>query len=268
MLRICGLSDTIIHDQGHGFTLTVWKHFCKCLGIQHSLSTTYHPVTDGQNKSAYPLLEIYLGKYVNYIQDNWATLLPADKFATNIHVSASTQSSSFLASYKHNPGMSLISVLASPKFCNIDAFVQQMASIHHTCTVEISWAQAEQDEYAHCHQISAHVYKVRYSVRLYAKDFQRKRLSRKLNHHYKGLFEVIKILKTLNVQLHLPQTMKNRNMFHVRLIKHCSRDALPGQIAELPGSVITIGNKDKDKYDVEVTWNSCRCHCYLKYQVN
>jgi hypothetical protein len=47
--------------------------------------------------------------------------------------------------------------------------------------------------------------------------------------------------------------MKNRNMFHVRLIKHCSRDALPGQIAELPGSVITIGNKDKDKYDVEVT---------------
>ncbi|KAJ1589802.1 hypothetical protein NDA12_001083 [Ustilago hordei] len=44
------------------------------IGAKHSLSTAYHPQTDGQTERVNQVVEQYLRMYCNYEQDDWADL--------------------------------------------------------------------------------------------------------------------------------------------------------------------------------------------------
>ena len=52
-------------------------------GIKAVISTVYYPQTDGQTERLNWILKQYLKHYVNYIQNNWALLLPVAQFAYN-----------------------------------------------------------------------------------------------------------------------------------------------------------------------------------------
>ena len=52
-------------------------------GIKAATSTAYYPQTDGQTEKLNQTLEQYLRHYINYIQNNWTSLLPAAQFAYN-----------------------------------------------------------------------------------------------------------------------------------------------------------------------------------------
>uniref|UniRef100_A0A8C5M9M1 Integrase catalytic domain-containing protein n=1 Tax=Leptobrachium leishanense TaxID=445787 RepID=A0A8C5M9M1_9ANUR len=57
--------------------------FCKNLHMQQSLSTAYHPQTNGQTERANGTLEQYLRCFTSHLQDDWADLLPIAEFAYN-----------------------------------------------------------------------------------------------------------------------------------------------------------------------------------------
>ncbi|KAJ1036046.1 hypothetical protein NDA18_000193 [Ustilago nuda] len=73
------------------------------MGVKHSLSTAYHPQTDGQTESANQVIEQYLQMYCNYEQDDWANLLDAAAFVYNNTVHNSIGVSPFFACYGWNP---------------------------------------------------------------------------------------------------------------------------------------------------------------------
>ena len=50
VFRLHDLPASVISDRGPQFVATVWKSFCKRLGIQPKLSTAFHPQTDGQSE--------------------------------------------------------------------------------------------------------------------------------------------------------------------------------------------------------------------------
>ena len=52
VFRIYGLSVSIVSDRGSQFIATIWKIFCKRLGIQAKLSTLFHPKTNNQTERA------------------------------------------------------------------------------------------------------------------------------------------------------------------------------------------------------------------------
>ena len=52
-------------------------------GIKVVISTAYYPQIDGQIKRLNQTLKQYLKHYINYIQNNWALLLPAVQFIYN-----------------------------------------------------------------------------------------------------------------------------------------------------------------------------------------
>ncbi|KAG5716920.1 hypothetical protein E4T56_gene8539 [Termitomyces sp. T112] len=66
-----GLPDDIVTDRGPLFVSHFWQSLCKALEIKTSLSTAYHPETDGQTEHVNQMLEQYLRLYVNYLQNNW-----------------------------------------------------------------------------------------------------------------------------------------------------------------------------------------------------
>ena len=94
------------------------------LGINHNLSTVFHPQTDGQTERMNQILEQYLRLYCNYQQDNWYDLLPLVEFAYNNAYQDTTKTFPFYANYSHHshfnpeihPKMT-ISISLSAKVC-------------------------------------------------------------------------------------------------------------------------------------------------------
>jgi Integrase zinc binding domain len=78
-----GTPADIVSDQGMLFISNFWKSLMKRLSIKLNLLTMYHPETDGQTECLNQILKQYLQIYVDYLQDDWAPLLPLAEFAYN-----------------------------------------------------------------------------------------------------------------------------------------------------------------------------------------
>jgi len=50
-------------------------------GIKRSMSTAYHPQTDGQTECINQVIESYLRSYCNYEQNDWASMLAMAEYA-------------------------------------------------------------------------------------------------------------------------------------------------------------------------------------------
>ena len=100
-----GLPRQIVSDRGTQFTSKVFKEFCKLLGIRSTMSTAYHPQTDGQTERVNQSLEQYLRIFCNHRQDDWAKLLSSAEFAYNNAAHESTGLSPFFIEYGYHPRM-------------------------------------------------------------------------------------------------------------------------------------------------------------------
>ena len=65
----------IISDCDPHFTSVFSRELCCTLGITQNISTAYHPQTDGQLERMNQCLEQYLWIFINYHQQDWASLL-------------------------------------------------------------------------------------------------------------------------------------------------------------------------------------------------
>ena len=73
------------------------------LGVNHRLSTAYHPQTDGKTERLNQTLEQYLRCFLNYKQDNWVEWLPTAILAYNGAFSESISISPFFMNYGYKP---------------------------------------------------------------------------------------------------------------------------------------------------------------------
>ena len=65
------------------FTDQFWKSFQKAMGTQLSMSTSFHPQTDGQTKRTIQILEDMLRACVLDLKGSWEEHLPLIEFAYN-----------------------------------------------------------------------------------------------------------------------------------------------------------------------------------------
>ena len=100
-----GLPRQIISDRGTQFASKVFQEFCKILGIKSTMSTAYHPQTDGQTERVNQSLEQYLQIFCNHRQDDWVKLLSSAEFAYNNAAHESTGLSPFFIEYGYHPRM-------------------------------------------------------------------------------------------------------------------------------------------------------------------
>ncbi|KAJ1601071.1 hypothetical protein NDA14_006730 [Ustilago hordei] len=103
MVRLFGYPDHMVSDRGRQFISGAWKAFAEQMGVKHSLSTAYHPQTDGQTERVNQVVEQYLRMYCNYEQNDWANLLDTAAFVYNNTVHNSIGVSPFFACYGWNP---------------------------------------------------------------------------------------------------------------------------------------------------------------------
>lgn len=83
VFRIYGLPEDIVSDRGPQFTSRLWSAFCQALNINVSLTSGYHPQSNGQAERMNLELTRFLRSYCNRNQHDWSRYLTWAEYAQN-----------------------------------------------------------------------------------------------------------------------------------------------------------------------------------------
>ena len=96
IVRLHGVSLSIVSDRDPRFTSRFWKELQSALGTRLNFSTAFHPQTDGQSERLIQVLEDMLRGYVMEFTGSWDRYISLIEFAYN----NSYQSSIGMAPYE------------------------------------------------------------------------------------------------------------------------------------------------------------------------
>ncbi|GJZ01530.1 putative reverse transcriptase domain-containing protein [Tanacetum coccineum] len=117
-----GIPASIICDRDRRFTSNFWKSFQKALGTDISMSTTYHPKTDGQSERTIQTLEDMLRACVIDFGKVWVKHLPLAEFSYN---------NSYHASITAAPFEALVLAKVGKVAYKLE-LPQELSRVHHT----------------------------------------------------------------------------------------------------------------------------------------
>uniref|UniRef100_A0A3Q3LFZ5 Gypsy retrotransposon integrase-like protein 1 n=1 Tax=Mastacembelus armatus TaxID=205130 RepID=A0A3Q3LFZ5_9TELE len=90
VFRIFGLPEDIVSDRGPQFISRVWKSFFSLLQTSVSLSSGYHPQTNGQTERKIQEVSRFLRTFCRDHQDRWERFLGWAEYAQNSLIHSST----------------------------------------------------------------------------------------------------------------------------------------------------------------------------------
>jgi len=93
--RLHGLPESIFSDGDTQFMSKFWTRLMQVLQVKLTMSTAYHPESDGQTERVNQTLEQYMRSYCTYQQDDWVLLLPLAGHTYNTSTSESTKATTF-----------------------------------------------------------------------------------------------------------------------------------------------------------------------------
>ncbi|KAI2652567.1 Transposon Tf2-9 polyprotein [Labeo rohita] len=103
VVRLHGFPQDIVSDRGPQFTAKFWQAFCRLVGTTSSLSSGFHPQTNGQTERANQQLERFLRCFASDHQRSWASYLVWAELSNNLHTSTATGLSPFEVCYGFQP---------------------------------------------------------------------------------------------------------------------------------------------------------------------
>ncbi|KAI0998268.1 hypothetical protein K3495_g9932 [Podosphaera aphanis] len=265
--RLHGLCDSIVSDRGPLFVAEFWKAVCHRLQINVSLSTSYHPETDGQTENANAYMEQYLRQYIDYSQEDVYEWLPMAKFAANNAVNTSTQISPFFANKVFHPRMSFgpprpISRTPSKhlreQIAGGNDFASKMAGVLDVLRSNLARTRDRQEKASSANRSPAPVYRVGDEVFLDTRNITTSRPIKKLDCKFIGHFRVTKIINSNAYQLELPFEHENlHNVFHTSLLRPAPTNPLPGQ-TNPPPPPIALDESGEKLFAIEAIVDSKR----------
>lgn len=237
IIRYHGVPINIISDRDPRFTSQFWKSIWKKLETKLSMSTSYHPQTDGQTERTNRILEEMLRNYISYRGNDWEQYLISAEIAYNNSQQISTgYSPYYLNNGQHyNLPISLVNekanisinndknkLLDNPTNSNAlcEEIIEQMHNDLIQANKNLIQAQANQSKYYNAkHKDVKFVIGdlVMLSTNELRNDYNGR--SKKLLPRFIGPFKIIKVVNDNAYQLELPITMKIHDVINVNRLK-------------------------------------------------
>ena len=248
LVRYYGIPTVFITNRDKLFTSNYWKTLIAAMGIKHKLSTAFHPQTDGQTERSNQTLEAYLRHYVNYVQDNWVTLLPMAQVAINNNASEITHVTPFYANFGKDPNL-FMEALTGPQTDRALQSSADLHDIHNKMRQAISTSQTVLTSQRHKDSKTAPQLEKGDKVYLLTKNLKTRRGTKKLDHVKVGPFLVDEQRGKASYRLRLPKDARIHPVFHISLLEPANptiplqttfhftatRSAIPREMEGLPG---------------------------------
>ncbi|KAK2917253.1 hypothetical protein Q8A73_003999 [Channa argus] len=225
VLRLHGIPRDIVSDCGPQFVSQVWKAFCKALGATVSLSSGFHPQSNGQTERANQSLETALRCVTSSNPATWSSFIPWIEYAHNSLTSSATGLSPFMCSLGYQPPMfpNQETEIAVP---SVNAHIRRCRRLWKEARAVLLRTTQRNKRLADRRRTPAPTYTPGQTVYLSTQNIPLHIESRKLAPRYIGPFPVVRIINPSAVQLKLPRSMRVHPVFHVSQLKPVSSSPL------------------------------------------
>jgi Reverse transcriptase (RNA-dependent DNA polymerase)/RNase H-like domain found in reverse transcriptase/Integrase zinc binding domain/Chromo (CHRromatin Organisation MOdifier) domain/Retroviral aspartyl protease len=218
-----GMPQHMVTDRDPRFTSDFWQQVFQQLGTTQSLSSAYHPQTDGNTERVNRVMEDMLRHFVAADQSNWEALLPMVAFAINGSHHDSIQTSPFMLNFGRMPRAPMQAALkvagSQGKAPGATQFVAELAEAQRKAKTCLEAAQQRQKAYADQKRRDVEL-KVGQQVLLSTKNLTLRMVgSAKLLPKFIGPFNIISKINPVAYRLELPDSLPVHNVFHVSLLK-------------------------------------------------
>jgi transposase InsO family protein len=264
VFRHHGLPDNIISDRGPQFVSKFWRHLLSLLKVSCNLSSSYHPQTDGQTERTNQTLEQYLRCFINYQQDDWASILHFAEFAYNNSVHSSTTVTPFFAYCGQHPRWTFLELPPSPGNPHAEERLSRIRQIHHEVSTHLQTALASHQKSANRHRLP-HTFRIGDRVWLLRRNVKTTRPCAKLDYQRLGPFVISAQINDVAYRLDLPSHLRLHPVFHCSLLEPCITSAIPNRVRPPPPPVQLL---DGPEYEVAAILDSKFSHGKLYYLVD
>ena len=227
IVRLHGVPISIVSDRDLRFTTHFWKSFQKAMGTRLTMSTDFHPRTDGQLERTIQVLKDMLRAFVLDHKGSWEEHFPLVEFAYNNSYQASIQMAPYEALYGR-PCKSPIcwtevgeSSITGP---DLIRDTSEKVSLIRKCLLT---AQSRQKSYANVRRrpldfkVGDHVFLKVMPKRGVVRFGKR----RKLSPRFIGPFELLKRVGTVACRLDFSPSMSGvQEVFHVSMLRRYTPD--------------------------------------------
>ena len=224
VVRLHGVPDSILSDRDPRFTAKFWRAFWTQLGTTLTMSTAYHPQTDGQTERANRTLEELLRSRINFQQTDWDEHLAAAELAINNSVQASTGFTPFYLNYGQQVQLPLDQAITGLRpSSNPEAGdrIRRLKSDLLLARTHIERAQARQAKYADQHRRDV-TFVVGDKVLLstdHLKMVGADKRTPKFASKYLGPFAVKRVVNANAYELNLPAPLRIHPVLNVSRLK-------------------------------------------------
>ena len=251
-----GLPHRIISDRDPRFTSVFSRELCRTLGISQNISTAYHPQTDGQSERTNQRLEQYLRIFIDYHQQNWASLLPLAQYTLNAWPNATTKKAPFELILGHIPN---VHQTARPfKSPSVENRLQQLKQAREEAK-EALWRATDMNL-----PTRFEPYQKGDKVWLEGRHLTTTHPSSKLAPRRYGPFPITRVVSRTSYQLKLPPQWKIHDVFHATLLTPYKETALNGKSYQEPAPDLVDGQPE---WEVESILKVRRRRNQLQYLV-
>uniref|UniRef100_A0A803TTB8 Gypsy retrotransposon integrase-like protein 1 n=1 Tax=Anolis carolinensis TaxID=28377 RepID=A0A803TTB8_ANOCA len=219
--KLHGCPSRVVYDRGVQFTAKFWENFLEMLGAERSLSSAFHPMTNGAVERTQQTLGQFLRMYSNIRQNDWSKWLAFAELAFNSTIHSATNKTPFEIVY----GYEIQPLPQLPKWTENEEtgagkWKNQMLECWGQVTASLKEAHKKYKTFADRKRVEGDKLEKGDLVWLSTQNIKLGLPSKKLGPKYIGPFRIQSVINEVTFQLALPKSLgKIHPVFHRSLLK-------------------------------------------------